>query len=102
MGEDTSSVRKKRKWAGGCKYLKFLNSSVNPINNYIFGILTSRAIDWYIDETILRGLGGEVGGESGNSCEGLQDFTGPRSSKYKYIFGILSSSSVDVHHCWVI
>ena len=68
----------------------------------VLGTLTSRAINWYIDGTILRGLGGEVGGESGNSCEGLQDFTGPRSSKYKYIFGILSSSSVDGHHYWVI
>jgi len=74
MGEDTSSVRKKRKWAGGCKYLKFLNSSVNPINNYIFGILTSRAIDCYIIESILRGSGG---GGAGNFTVVLQNFTGP-------------------------
>jgi len=26
--------------------------------NYIFGILTSRAINWYINESILRGSGG--------------------------------------------
>ena len=70
--------------------------------NFIFGILTLRAINWYINESILRGLGGEVGGESDNFCEGLQDFTGPLSSKYKYIFEFLSSSPVDWHPCWVI
>jgi hypothetical protein len=31
---------------------------VNPTKNYIFGILTSRANDWYINESILRGSGG--------------------------------------------
>jgi len=46
--------------AGGGKDHNFLASSVNPIKNYIFGILTSRAIDWHIVESILRGLGGGV------------------------------------------
>ena len=50
--------------SGACKYHNFLNSGVNPINNYIFGILMSRAIDWYIIESILRGSkgGGGPGG----------------------------------------
>jgi len=29
--------------------------------NYIFGILTSRAIDWYINESILKGSRGGRG-----------------------------------------
>jgi len=41
---------------GGCKYHDFLNSGVDPIKNYIFEILTMRPIDWYIIESILRGL----------------------------------------------
>jgi hypothetical protein len=36
----------------------FFASLVNRNVNYIFGILTSRAIDWYINESILRGSGG--------------------------------------------
>ena len=36
------------------------------IINYVFGILTSRTIDWYINESILRGSGGGVQGRSEN------------------------------------
>ena len=56
---------------GGCKYHDFLNSGVDPIKNYIFEILTMRPIDWYIIESILRGLewGGGVYGILGGSPE---------------------------------
>ena len=40
---------------GGFKDHNFL---VNRNIIYIFGILTSRAVDWYINELILRGPGG--------------------------------------------
>ena len=42
----------------GCKYHNFLPSSVSSTKNYIFGILMSRTIDWYINVSILRGSGG--------------------------------------------
>ena len=48
---------------------EFLASRVNRNINHIFGILTSRAIEWCINESILRGSGGG----------GLQNFTGPFS-----------------------
>ena len=83
--------------AGGGKDHNFLASSVNPIKNYIFGILTSRAIDWHIVESILRGLGG--GGH--DKILGGSPVTGPLSQNIIY-FGILSSSPVDKHPCWVI
>ena len=73
--------------AGGIKDHNYLNSGVNPINNYTFGILTSRAIDWYIIESILIGSGGRGGS---------------RILSRNIIFGILSSSPVDWHPCWVI
>ena len=40
------------------------NFRVNRNINYIFGILTSRAINWYINESIPRGrlVGGHLGG----------------------------------------
>ena len=41
-------------YSGGCKYHNFLALRVNPTKDYIFGfpveILTSRAIDWYIND----------------------------------------------------
>jgi len=49
--------------SGGFKDHNFLRSRVNRNMNYIFGILTSRAINWYINELILRGSGG--GGAGG-------------------------------------
>jgi hypothetical protein len=44
---------------------------------YIFGILTSKAINWSINELILRGqlVGGHLGG-LGNLEGGLQDSPG--------------------------
>jgi len=45
-------------YTGGLKGHNFLASSVDPNNIYIFGTLTLRAIDWYINESILRGSGG--------------------------------------------
>jgi hypothetical protein len=50
--------------AGGFKYQNFLTLRVDWNINYIFGILTSRAINWYINESILRGrlVGGHLGG----------------------------------------
>ena len=47
---------------GGVKDHTFVNRNIN----YIFGILTSRAIDWYINESILRGSGG--GGVKGGAA----------------------------------
>ena len=54
---------------GGVKDHDFLATRVNQNIIYIFGILASRAIDWYINESILRGPGG---GES----RGGSDFFG--------------------------
>ena len=88
--------------AGGCKYHNFLNSGVNPFNNYIFGILTLRAIDWYVNESILRGSEGGVPGGVGEFWGGSPEFCWATFTKYLYIFGILSSSPVDWHPCWVI
>jgi hypothetical protein len=88
--------------AGGLKDHNFLTSRVNRNINFIFGILTSIAIDWYMNESIMRGSkGGGIQEGSGNFGEGLQKYTGPLSQKIKKI-GILSSSPVDWHPCWVI
>jgi len=76
------------------------NFRVNRNINYIFGILTSRAINWCINESILRGS--EGGGGSGNFGGGLQKFAGPLSQNINHIFGNLSSSPVDWHPCWVV
>ena len=66
-------------WAGGCNYHNLLNSRANPNKNYIFGALTLRTTDWYINELILRGLRGG-GGRGGLTIgKGLQNFTGPLS-----------------------
>jgi len=64
--------------------------------NHIFGILTSRAINWHINELILRGrlVGGHLGG--------LHDFSGPLPANNRYIFGTLRSIPVDWHLYWVI
>jgi len=40
---------------------------VNRNIDYMFGILTSRAIDWYINELIMRGSGGGSGNFGGGS-----------------------------------
>ena len=81
----TWSSRKLICRSGGVKDHIFLATRVNRNINYIFETLTSRAMDWYKNELILRGSGG--GGGQG----GLQNFTGPLSRKIKYIFGILST-----------
>jgi hypothetical protein len=39
--------------AGGLKDHNFLDTRVDPNRNYIFGTLTLKAIDWYINESIL-------------------------------------------------
>jgi len=44
--------------AGGLKDHNFLASRVNRNIDYLLGILTLRAIDWYINESIMRGPGG--------------------------------------------
>ena len=71
-------------WAGGCKYRIFLASSADPNINYKFEILTSRAIDWYINESILRGSGG---GGYENYWVVLQNFTGPLSRNMNIFLG---------------
>ena len=43
---------------GGLKDHNFLATRVNQNIDYTFDILTSRAIDWYINESIMRGPGG--------------------------------------------
>jgi hypothetical protein len=48
---------------GGCKKHNFRNTPVHPAENYIFGILGLKAIDWYMHGTDpRRGGGGVVGG----------------------------------------
>jgi hypothetical protein len=77
--------------SGGIEYHNLLTTRVNQNINYIFGILTLRAIDWYINELILRGSGG--GGCPGGSREffgGSPKFYWDTFTRYKYIFGILS------------
>ena len=70
--------------------------------NYIFGILTSRAIDLYINESILRGSGGGGGGGPGNLGGGSRFLLGHFHEIFDIVFGILSSSPVDWHPCWVM
>ena len=64
--------------------------------NDIFGILSSRAIDWYMYESDPR-RGGWVVPPGGSEFfqGGLQNLTGPLLGNFKYIIGILSSSPVD-------
>ena len=47
--------------AGGCRKHNFWTARVKSIKNYIFGILTSKAIDWYTYESNRKGSGGGVG-----------------------------------------
>jgi len=55
-------------------------SSVDPKIHIIFGTLTLRAIDWYINDLVLRGSGGGGGVRGGlRIWGGLQNFTGPLS-----------------------
>ena len=75
--------------AGGLNDHNFLSTGVDPNMNDLFGILTSNAIDWYINESILRGSGGGGSGGFKKVWVVLQDFTGPLSRNIKCIFGIL-------------
>ena len=63
--------------------------------NDIFGILSARAIDWYMYGSNPRRGGGSQGGSKfgGKSPKTSWD----TSTEIKYIVGILSSSSVDLH-----
>ena len=81
----------------------FLTSRVKWNINHMFGILTSRAIDWHINELTLRGRleGGHLGG-LGKFGVGLQNFAGQLPANYKYIFEIHSSIPADWHPCRVI
>ena len=54
-----------RVYTRGLKDHNFLDTRVDPNRNYIFGTLTLKAIDWYINESILRGQKGGGRG-SGN------------------------------------
>jgi hypothetical protein len=63
----------------------------------------SIAINWYINESVLRGFGGGgVQGGSENFGGVLQKCTGPLPRNIKYISGFLSLSLFDWHPCWVI
>ena len=55
------SLISKRHTTGGVKDHSFLTACVNPNINYIFGILASRAIKLYINESILGGWVGSIG-----------------------------------------
>jgi len=72
------------------KIIKAQWSSVGTV----FGILASRAIDWYYMGPIG---GGGVRGGSEFFGPPLEKFTGPLLRNLKYIIGILSSSPVDWH-----
>ena len=56
-----------RVYTRGLKDHNFLDTRVDPNRNYIFGTLTLKAIDWYINESILRGSGGGGRGGPGGS-----------------------------------
>jgi len=77
-----------------------LATRVNLIIDYMFGILTSKAIDWYIYESILRGSGGGSFGGARKFGGGIQKFSGPLPTNN--ISVILSSNPVKWHPCWVI
>jgi len=80
--------------AGACKYHNFLTPCVKWNINDIFGILTSRAIDWYSNESILRGrmVGGHLGvlGNFGGASPGISWVTDATSNAtLKNIWAIL-------------
>ena len=52
---------------------------VNRNIYYIFGVLTSRAINWYINESILRGSKGGWGPGGSGDLGGVSKITGPLS-----------------------
>jgi len=89
--------------AGACEYYNCMTSRVEWNRNYVSGIMTSRAIDGYINESILRGR--LVGGHLGRARKfwgGSPELSGPLAANNKYSFGILSSCPVDWHPCCVI
>jgi len=61
--------------AGGCRKHNFWMVRVKSIKNYMFEILTSRAIDRYIN---------------GSHWGGLQFVSGKIPWNFKYVIGILS------------
>eukprot|EP00983_Pelagomonas_calceolata_P018902 594914-Pelagomonas_calceolata.AAC.1 len=76
---------------------------VNPIKDYRFGILGSRAIDWYMYGSDPRRGGGLSGGENGllkNLGHPLQNFSGPLLHTSKGTIGFLSSRTVNWHPLW--
>ena len=83
--------------SGGVRKHNFWTARVKSIKNYIFEILTSRPINWYINGSIR---GGVVGGVSrcGFSWGSLQFFLGHFHENLN--IRILSSSPVDCHPFW--
>jgi len=85
------------RYPGGCRKHNFWTARVKSTENYIFGILMSRAIDWYMYIWVKLGRG-EVGRTPGGVLSffagGLQFFSGPLPRNFKYIIGILSSIPV--------
>jgi len=81
---------------GDARNHKFLTAGVNLVKSYIFETLTLRAINWCINELILRGSGGESKQIQG----GAQFFSGVLQQKFDYIVGFLSSSPVYLSLCW--
>ena len=65
-----------------CKYHNFLASRVDWDINYLFGALTSKAIDCYVNESILRGSGGGGPREVGEFGGMFQNFTEPLSQNF--------------------
>jgi len=79
---------------GGASKLNFWTACKNLDINYIFGILTSRAFDWYMYGSNRRGEGGGWG---------VRVFRPPPPKLYwgtptnflNFIIGVLSTSPVD-------
>jgi hypothetical protein len=77
-----------------------LASRVDLNINYSLEILTLRAVDRYINESILRGPleGGHLGGAQ-KFGGGLQKFSLPANNEYTFGFQL---DPFDLHPCWVI
>ena len=81
--------------SGGCRKHNFWTAHFKSTKNYIFGILSSRSVDWYMYGSNRRGSGG-----CPSFMPPLQKITRPLLQNFKYIIGILSSSPVDWHPFW--
>jgi len=93
--------KRQRERAGGCSYHNFLAPHVGWNIHYMFGILTSRAINWYFDYLIMRGHWWVVISGGSEPFGGVSRCYGPLPASFKHIFGFLSLRPFDWHPCWV-